>query len=325
MEQPQQIEHLPLEILQANVTAIRDVNKESPKYQELLLALERVEPGVLINPIIVRTEKDETSGEEVYIIVEGGHRFAAATQLKWDTIPAIVHHNMSRIEAMSVQLRANANRIAQTPASEGKHYHRMLVEDPSLQISDLAELGGTTEETIKSRLRLAKNLSDEASNLVDSKEINLRNAQTLTRLDASLQSGEVLINAQTMEPDEFHKYVMGIKSEISAGKDPKGPRVFSPSPKIRKRVDIEAEIKNGSVATRKFQTPEEQKAFIEGLKYAISMDEETVNSAKEKYDLREQERAKKNAEKKQEIAKRRQEEAEKAAAEAQKVAEQARN
>lgn len=315
-----QMEMIAVDEIHANTTAIREVDKEGKQYQDLQYALSKVDPGTLINPIIARTEKNEADGTVKIILVEGLHRLTAARELKWSMIPCIVHENMSRKDAMSMQLRANAHRIAQKPAAEGNHYRRMQIEDPELELQDLAELGGTTVETIKSRLRLAKNLSDKASILVDNQKITLRNAQTLIKLDKSLQDDEVLTNAQAMKPDDFHNYVTSLKKEISGGSSPKGPREFQAVPKLRKRLDIESEIKTGQVAKNRFKTAEEQKAFIEGLKYTISMDEQSVAVAKEKYELKEAERKKETAKRKKEIAQRRQDEAEKAAKEAEKLA-----
>ena len=127
---PEQIEFMNVADIKDSVTAIRAVDDKDPKYAELLHALSTVEPGKLLTPILVRQEKNEATGEVQTILVEGLHRLTAAKKLKWEFIPVINKGFITRLEAMAIQMSANAHRIAQKPAAEGKQYERMMAEDP---------------------------------------------------------------------------------------------------------------------------------------------------------------------------------------------------
>ena len=149
--------------------------------------------------------------------------------------------------------------------------------------------------TLRDKLKLnQEHLSDKAVNLMDSKAISANNAKTLATLPKESQTEELLQAAQTMTTPMFADHVRTVKTSLAKGQDPKpkkGPVEFEARPKFRDKEVLLNEIKTRALAQAKYSNPAEADAFIEGISYALSLDEETVTQAQEAFELQKQEQA----------------------------------
>lgn len=319
------IKEIPVAEVVVRDTAIRKVDPKSEKYQSLREDFRR--GNAQLSPILVTEEHDEETDTDQFSLVEGRHRLTAFQELGKETIIAlIIPPGLSEAEIMGIQLRANALRITQTPSQEGEQYKRMLNSDPDLTVDQIAQISGKTVNEIRGRLKITKEkLGEKTATLVDSGAINLQNARTLATLDPALHDDDTLHAAQVMKPKEFQEHVHAIKTSIRAGEDPKkkaASKEFEVKPKFRDKDTLVSEIESGKLAQAKFDNPGEQEAFLEGIRFALSIDDDTLSEAREKFELQKQEAERIKIEKDIEKAKKKQEELEKQAAEVQKLREE---
>ncbi|APT18645.1 stage 0 DNA-binding protein [Amylolactobacillus amylotrophicus DSM 20534] len=133
----------------------------------------------LLQPIILREFKD---GE--YEIIAGERRFRAASQLKWETIPAIVEV-MDDQKAAAFALIENLQRENLNPIDEAKAYQSLMELDKSTQ-TELAEAVGKSQSYVANKLRLLK-LEPHVQAYLVSGEISQRHGRELLKLTPDLQ------------------------------------------------------------------------------------------------------------------------------------------
>lgn len=281
-------------------TAIRKVDPKKESYINLVEDLRRGNP--IHDPIYVKLAKDQETGIEYYELCDGGHRLAASLEVGNDTIPAFVlPEDTPRTLMLGLQFRKNHLRIAQTATQEAAQYQRILAEDPNLSIEDLAKLVGYSVATVKDKLKFTdEHLTPEVINLVDTGKISTANARELSKAGKSLQSGEILQSAQIVTADELKSQIAATKKALSGAEEPKAKeskKEFEPKYKVRDRSVIEKEIESGALSQIKYNDPAQQEAFLEGVKWAVSLDEQTVTEAREEFELKIQEAERLKAEK----------------------------
>ena len=291
---------LPVESIVVKDTAIRKVDTKTEKYIALVNDLK-------INgqesPIVVNKVHDEETNTEMFELIEGRHRLTALQELGEKYVLCDVRE-LSQEEAMGLQLRMNTIRIEQKKSEESAQLHRLVAAE-GMTIDQLAKITGKSVSTLRDRLKLnTEHLSEKAVNLMDNKAINTNNALVLAKLPKESQTDELIQAAQAMPTKQFQDHVATIKASLAKGEDPKpkkGPVEFEARPKFRDKEILLGEIKTQSLAQAKYIDPAQQEAFIEGISYALSLDEETVTRAREEFELNQQEQARIKAQK--EIAK----------------------
>lgn len=291
---------LPVESIVVKDTAIRKVDTKTEKYIALVNDLK-------INgqesPIVVNKVHDEETNTEMFELIEGRHRLTALQELGEKYVLCDIRE-LTQEEAMGLQLRMNTIRIEQKKSEESAQLHRLVAAE-GMTIDQLAKITGKSVSTLRDRLKLnTEHLSEKAVNLMDNKSINTNNALTLAKLPKESQTDELIQAAQAMPTKQFQDHVATIKASLAKGEDPKpkkGPVEFEARPKFRDKDILLGEIKTGSLAQAKYIDPGQQEAFIEGISYALSLDEETVTKAREEFELNQQEQARIKAQK--EIAK----------------------
>lgn len=291
---------LPVESIVVKDTAIRKVDTKTEKYIALVNDLK-------INgqesPIVVNKVHDEETNTEMYELIEGRHRLTALQELGEHYVLCDIRE-LSQEEAMGLQLRMNTIRIEQKKSEESAQLHRLVAAE-GMTIDQLAKITGKSVSTLRDRLKLnTEHLSEKAVTLMDNKSINTNNALTLAKLPKESQTDELIQAAQAMPTKQFQDHVATIRQSLAKGEDPKpkkGPVEFEARPKFRDKEILLGEIKTQSLAKAKYVDPAEQEAFIEGISYALSLDEETVTKAREEFELNQQEQARIKAQK--EIAK----------------------
>jgi ParB family chromosome partitioning protein len=118
----------------------------------LLQLAESLKSNGLLQPIIVRPDPTNHPKAKRYIIIAGERRWRAASILQWETMPAIVHRNISLQDAAKLQLLENIVRQDLNPVEEAQAFKKMLDEGYSLQ--ELAETVGLASCQISWRVQM---------------------------------------------------------------------------------------------------------------------------------------------------------------------------
>lgn len=309
------IELVKLSSIRENPVALRAVNRESEDYFGLV---ESIKQRGFLGSITGRKKKDE-SGEEFVEITDGLHRFSAAKDAGLKEIPVDIL-SLNDAETLEAQIMMNVHKVETKPVQYSNQLRRILSMNPMMTEAELAKRLGKSTQWIKERLGLVK-LSEKVAVLVDDGKINLTNAYALAKLPPE-EAADWVDRAMTETPNEFVPKVNGrvkeIKDALRKGKDASKSE-FVPVPHLQKLSVFKTELetgKIGKVLIKKHGVKTAEEGFALGIKWALSMDPESIEAAKAKYDA--QQEAKEEAKKRRaaERAKKRADEAAKEAAEA---------
>ncbi len=276
-----ELKEIPVESIRENPNAVRQVNKQDPKYPGLV---DSVKQYGVVNPIVVRRLPSD-NGEELYGLVDGLHRYSATLDSGRKTISAKVM-NMSDALAMHVQLIGNIQKIETKPVEYSKQLYRILTLDPTLTLLGLAGQLNTSQQWVQDRLGLLK-IIPALQTLVDEGKINLTNAYFLAKLPEEEQKN-FADRAQTMSPAEFMPTVLARKREIDkANRQGRAamPDVFTPMPHLQKLGELTAELNTPTLAgslcnVAKAKTPEQ--GFAAAIAWVLHMDPTSIQIATEK-------------------------------------------
>lgn len=225
--------------------ALRSVNKESDKYQELVDSIRKA--GV-INPVSVREIKDTQTGKTVYGLIDGLHRYTGSIDAGLDTIPA---HIMAADEAqvLELQIMGNLHVIQTRPADYSKQLLKLIALDPTTTVLERAQSLGKSITWLNDRLNLVK-LTEEIQELVNDGTINVTNAIHLAKLPPDEQKN-FADRAITMTPSEFVPTVSARTKEIKdakrQGKSAEGAKPFEAPAFLQNTSEIKKELKELNV------------------------------------------------------------------------------
>lgn len=294
-EQERKLIHIPLSKIRENPVALRSVNRTTEEYLGLVDSIKK--DGVL-NPILVREVKDAESGEMVYGLIDGLHRFTASTDAGKETIPAQVV-SMEDAEVLEAQVLANVHKVETKPVEYSKQLTRILAQNPLMPMSELAMRLSKSPAWLNERLGLVK-LEAGVASLVDEGKINLSNAYALAKLPVEDQAA-YLERAMTMTPQEFVPTVGARVKEIREAKRQgrsTAPGEFTPVPHLRKVSELKEEMEQAAAAkvlTKELGITDAAEGFQLGIKWALHMDAQSVAIAKQKDADRQKEAAEKKA------------------------------
>lgn len=276
------LQEIPLSKIRENPVALRTVNRESEEYLGLVDSIRK--NGVLCS-ISVREIKDADTGETLYGLVDGLHRFSASTDAGLDTIPAQVME-YDDAQTLQIQIIGNIHKIETKPVEYSKQLLRMLAANPTLTLSELASQLSKTDSWLTDRLGLTK-LSEDIGKLVDEDKLNLTNAYALSRLPEEEQVN-FLDRALTMSPAEFAPTASArlkeIKDAARKGREA-APAEFVAVPHVRKVGELKDELTNptiGAVLVKELKVHDPAHAFALGVAWALHMDPKSVEAAKAK-------------------------------------------
>ena len=285
----QQLE-LPLSDIKINPVSLRDVDKESDKYQNLVHSIKK--RGLLL-PITVVQETDEATSEIYYLLVDGLHRFTACQDTDCEKI-AVHVLDISADEVIETQIAANLIKIDTKPIEFTKGIQRMMQMKPTMTINDVAEKVSQSVSWVKGRLSLMK-LEPAIQELVDAGDICIANAVVLAKMPPE-EVGDWLTMAQTQSPAEFmppaQERIKELKAAAKEGREATKAE-YTPKPRMRKMGDMKTEMETGEigpqvVADADITTADE--GFALGLAWALHMDPASLSEGQEKWDA--QQRAK---------------------------------
>lgn len=166
-----------IELLPDNPRQISDQRK----FAELVNSIKQ--SGVL-QPILVREIKQETSAKATFQVIAGERRFRASKQLRLKEIPAQIK-TMSDAEALSARLIENLQREDIHPLDEAEGFLRFKVE-MKLDIRGISARVGKDARYIARRLALT-NLIAETKDDFRKERLTLGHALELSRLAPEIQ------------------------------------------------------------------------------------------------------------------------------------------
>lgn len=296
---------IPIHQIRTNPAALRQVNRNTEKFQELVKSIRT--SGVL-NAICVRELPDpEVPGQTVFGLVDGLHRYTAAKEAGLQEIPALIT-SMDDGAVEEAQIIANIHRIETKPVEYSKALIRVLTRNPLMTESELADKLSKSPTWLKERLNLVK-LNPDTQSLVDGNKIGLANAYSLAKLPVEEQL-DFADRAQTMQPSQFiplvNARVKELREAAKQGREAKEV-VFTPVAHLRKLADLKSEMDSPALAAtliRKNNITSPEAAFTLALKWAMNMDADSVevqraeDEARKKAQAEAREKAKKEREEK---------------------------
>jgi len=281
--------HVPLKKIKENPVALRNVNRTSEDYLQLVQSIKK--NGVM-NPIVVREDKDPETGEIIYGLIDGLHRFTASHDAGKETIPCHIT-TMAEHQILKAQIIANALKVETRPVEYSKQIIRILAAEPLKTMSELADELDRSKKWVEDRLGLLK-LDEKYQKMVDDDAIKLGNAYLLAKLPVEEQ-GNFLEQAQSMQPLEFGPIVQArikqLREAKRQGRDATGPQ-FVPLTHLRKVSELKDEMEQGVVAkvlTKELNITDPAEAFRLGIQWALHNDPGSLAQQRAKWEAKQKE------------------------------------
>lgn len=186
------METIELSAIVPPLVLLRLVDTQSVEFLELV---DSMQTYGLLQPIAVRARGDK------WEIVDGVHRYKAATELGWTTIPCVVVDVESDDEALLLTVQANAITKETLPCEYAAHLRRYLKRNPELTIAGLSQLVKKSPTWISNCLLLS-DLDEATQKSVNRGEIPLQSAYLLAKIPRHLRSSYV-VKAQLLSAQEF--------------------------------------------------------------------------------------------------------------------------
>lgn len=284
---------LPVDDILLPAEMLRKVNVDSQGFVELR---DDMDARGLLQPIAVRESEDGP------VLVEGGHRLAAAKELGWKEIE--VHFvTADDANALLASIAGNAHRIDTKPVEYSKAIQRILLANPTITRREIARQLNKSTGWVDNILKLQK-LDAEVVPVVETGDVVLMNAVSLSKLPAEEQA-DFLERAKTQKVEEFVQTVNARLEEIrKARQEGKNAEEegFTPKQFARSKSEIQAELESmdtGDKVLADISDPVE--AYKEGLLFCLNCDRLSVEKQRVEY---EEHKAKKAEEREESKAKR---------------------
>src|SRR5688500_6517139 len=249
----------------AVVTALRPVDEELRKIPVDLLQRGKYQPRIdlrqetlqeladsikaqgVVQPIIVRPLGEDTGqAEQRYEIIAGERRWRAAQLAGLHEIPAVVRR-VPDSAAIAMALIENIRRENLNPLEEARALQR-LISEFEMTHATAAEAVGRSRSAVSNLLRLLE-LGEDASRLVEHRELDMGHARALLTLENKRQQAEVAsqVAQQKLSVRETEALVKRLQSQPSASSQIAATRA---DPNIRK---LEADLSEKLGATVQVQ------------------------------------------------------------------------
>ncbi len=246
----------------AVVTALRPVDEELRKLPVDLLRRGKYQPRIdlrqetlqeladsikaqgVVQPIVVRpiradgsyaNDPAENPAEQRYEIIAGERRWRAAQLAGLHEIPAVIRRVPDEA-AIAMALIENIQRENLNPLEEARALQRLITEF-EMTHATAAEAVGRSRSAVSNLLRLL-DLGEDASRLVEHRELEMGHARALLAIENKRQQADVAaqVAQQKLSVRETEALVKRLQSQPSAGAHDAATRA---DPNIRK---LEAEL-----------------------------------------------------------------------------------
>ncbi|HEY0684516.1 MAG TPA: ParB/RepB/Spo0J family partition protein [Steroidobacter sp.] len=242
----EELRKLPVDLLQRGKYQPRiDLRQET--LQELA---DSIKAQGVVQPIVVRPIGGEPGengqAEQRYEIIAGERRWRAAQIAGLHEIPAVIRRVPDEA-AIAMALIENIQRENLNPLEEARALQRLITEF-EMTHATAAEAVGRSRAAVSNLLRLL-DLGEDASRLVEHRELDMGHARALLGIENKRQQAEVAaqVAQQKLSVRDTEALVKRLASQPSAGSQQAAPRV---DPNIRK---LEAELSEKLGAKVQFQ------------------------------------------------------------------------
>jgi len=272
--------NLALDAVIANPVKLREVNKESTSYLELV---ESIRKDGVVNPITVR--ETETDLGTQYQLVDGLHRLTAARDAGLESLDVQLKV-LNDTEVLMMQISMNSHTIETRPVEYTQALKQILSANPFMTLAELGRDIGKSAAWIEQRLSLVNIINETIKALVNEGKITLVNAYALATLPEEEQLDWVT-QAQTESIAEFGPKVSARVRELKAAArqartaEPAG---FVPVAIMRKFGDLKKAPDNAElIAKLATQAGSVEEAILVGIKYTMSLDALSVSEQETAY------------------------------------------
>ncbi len=287
MAKANQQKEVDLKLVRPSSAALRKIiDKKEPSWLEFV---DTIRNKGILQPVLVREQKDPDTGETFYQLIDGLHRWHGATDAGLETIPVYITV-ANDVEALEDQIINNMHRFETRAADYAKGLKRLLSFNPTWTALEIGNKLGKSVTTINNLLGLT-NLTEPIQELVNNEDINLTNAQVLSKLPQPEQA-EFLDRAISMTPDQFGSLVTNRLKDIRDAKrqgKPPGPAQFKPNPYLQTSATIRDEMDNlqiGKSMIHEFGITAPEDAWKLAVQWVLHMDPKSVEVEKLKDDER---------------------------------------
>lgn len=292
---------IPLSKIRENSEALRTVvDKQDEDYLQLV---DSVKKRGIMNPILVREIKDPASGEILYGLIDGLHRYNAAMDAGLDEIPANIG-SLKDADLIEAQILANVHRIETKAVQYTKALIKIMSANPLLTMNELASRLSKSNSWLRDRLQLVK-LTEALQKLVDNGDVGLANAYALAKLPPEKQE-ELAQQAVSMSPGEFipiaTQAYKNIRQARSEGREAK-EEGFEPVARLQRPGTLKDELtafqkqdftgsKIGTLVLRKVADQPDAVKLIAleaaktAVEFALHLDPESVEQDRQRYEQR---------------------------------------
>lgn len=274
-----------------NPDALRSVNRSGEGYLGLVDSIRLV--GVQ-QPIQVREVPDRNDpSKTVYGLIDGLHRYTAAQDAGLTEIPVYIT-SKDDAEVLEAQIMANVHRIETKPAEYSQALLRLLGQNPTMTINELAKKLAKSPKWLSDRLSITK-LHEKIQALVDEGRVNLTNAYALAKLKDVNEQLNFLDRAMTENPAVFVPLITNRVKEINderrKGREA-APESFVPIAHLRKLKEIEEELNSGTTAQTLKGSGRVTNSddFRAGVEWAVHLDAESIEQARQSWENKKKER-----------------------------------
>jgi hypothetical protein len=279
---------------------VNPADKDYDLFKQLKKAIS--EQG-LLNPFSV------TQRAEGYLILDGNCRALAMQQLFAEGDPATMQRYPEGVpsqimdaddaDVLLLQISGNANVKRQKPASLAKALHKALLMT-NITIDDLARRSGMNVKYVEAYLKL-NNLPDGVKAQVDAGEITATNAFHLSKLPTELLTPDMLAQAAISTGTEFANVCDTAKKTYKQAKqagetvpEVDGGIVFHATPKLRMKAELEG-MYTLAQQRAEVEPTEANIAVAEAYRWVFRMDDATLESDRQAFELAQEDKKAKAA------------------------------
>ena len=258
--------------IKPNPIKLREVDINSVEFQQLVDSVR--DKGVL-QSISIRP-----SVEGGYELIDGLHRYTAATHAGLTDIPCIIS-DVDDNEVLVRQIIGNVQRVDTKYADLAAQFKTILHNNMMWTEGDLAKSVNMSTAWIRKILKLTKIENEKISVLINEGEITMLNALALTNLPVD-EHESFLEQAQLMEAADFAPIVAARCKELKeAARQAREPKeaVFTAVPRMLKLAQLKVAMNDRGnaesvVLDSGIESPVD--AFMEGVRYSLSMDKAAI-------------------------------------------------
>lgn len=273
--------NLAIDTIIANPVKLREVNKETTSYLELV---ESIRKDGVVNPITVR-EVDSELGVQ-YQLVDGLHRLTAAKDAGMETLDVQLKV-LDDTDVLMLQISMNSHTIETRPVEYTQALKQILSAKPLMTLAELGKEIGKSAAWIEQRLSLSNIVNETIKALVNEGQITLVNAYALATLPEDEQLDWVTA-AQTESISEFAPKIAARVRELKAAARQAreaAPVGFIPVAIMRKFGDLKKAPEDGElIAALATQAGSVEEAVLVGINYTMNLDPMSIAAQEKAYE-----------------------------------------